>query len=185
MDGLITLLKFMFSGDGLYTLAFAILGMLAVLGALGVVLLPNIVHATMCLLLTFLSIAGIYMQAGAGFVGIIQIMVYAGAITILIVFAVMLIMDRDPGHTNPVVPHRGKLNWWAAFGSILFVATMFVVAFRSLWPTNGNGINENVEVQSIANLFLGEYVVAFEAAAVLLLVAVIGAIILAKGVEDK
>ncbi len=178
------LIQNLFTADMLYALVFTALAAVIILGAVGVVLLPNIIHNAYCLILTFLGVAGLYLQTGAGFVGIVQIFVYAGAISVLVIFAVMLVMDREPKRTSPFIP-KGKRNWWAAYGVILFVAAMFLTITKTVWPQFGSGLAEKTEVTQIADLFLGEYVIAFEAAAILLLVAVIGAIILAKGVKDE
>jgi len=178
------LVQFCLSGEGLYTLVFTALAAIILLGALGVVLFPNIIHSAYCLVLTFLGVAGLYMQAGAGFVGIVQILIYAGAISVLLIFAVMLVMDREPKYTSPFAP-KEKRNWWAAYGVILFIAAIFITITTTVWPKTGTGLADGTETAMIADLFLGNYVVAFEAAAILLLVAVIGAIILAKGVKDE
>lgn len=178
------LLQNLFTAETLYALVFTALAAIILLGALGVVFMPNIIHSAYCLILTFLGVAGLYLQAGAGFVGIIQILIYAGAISVLIIFAVMLVMDREPQRTSPFAPH-GKKNWWAAYGVIIFVASLFLTITKTVWPQFGEGLSEDAEMTQIADLFLGNYIVAFEAAAILLLVAVIGAIILAKGVKDE
>ena len=178
------LIQMLFTADTLYALVFLALAAVTLLGAAGVVLLPNIIHSAYCLILTFLGVAGLYLQAGAGFFGIVQILVYAGAISVLIIFAVMLVMDREPKRTSTFAP-KEKRNWWAAYGAILFVSSMILTITTTVWPQFGRGISEDAEMTQIADLFLGNYVVAFEAAAILLLVAVIGAIILAKGVKDE
>ncbi len=179
------LLSSILSAEFLDVLVFTALAAIIILGALGVVFMRNIVHSAYCLILTFLGVAGLYMEAGAGFVGIMQIMVYAGAISVLVIFAVMLVMDREPKRTSPFAP-KGKRNWWTAYGIVVFVGMLLVTIFKTVWPQyDASEVSSELAVNQIADLFLGDYVVAFEAAAILLLVAVIGAIMLAKGVKDE
>ncbi len=177
------MIQMIFSGETLYALVFTALAAIIILGALGVVFLPNIIHSAYCLILTFLGVAGLYLQAGAGFVGIMQIMVYGGAISVLVIFAVMLVMDREPRRTSPL--RSGKAPWIAGYGAFLFIAAMIVTVTKTVWPSEGSGLPEGMAMALIADQFLGNYIVAFEAAAILLLVAVVGALILAKGVEEK
>jgi NADH:ubiquinone oxidoreductase subunit 6 (subunit J) len=162
-------------------LVFMILGLITLLGALGVVAFKNIVHAALALVVSFLGVAGLYFQLQAEFLGLVQVMVYAGAISVLVIFAIMLVMDRDPETTNL----SNKVNrWWGGLIAFLFTA---LIGF-SIWESQftiqaGNGSGDRLG--QIAELLLGDYVVAFEVAAILLLVAVVGAIILAKGAKDQ
>ncbi len=174
---------FEFSAFSLYDGVFLAIGGVSILGALGVVLFRNIVHSALSLVLTFLGVAAIYFQLNAGFLGVIQILVYAGAISVLIIFAVMLLMDKEVERTNLPTP---RIKAWFAGLSItgmLLIAIIAAVGFSD-WPKAAlQGADNSVGL--LAELMLGDYVMAFEAAAILLLVAVIGAIILAKGAENK
>ncbi|MGI6430531.1 MAG: NADH-quinone oxidoreductase subunit J [Syntrophomonadaceae bacterium] len=100
-------------------LVFMILGLITLLGALGVVAFKNIVHAALALVVSFLGVAGLYFQLQAEFLGLVQVMVYAGAISVLVIFAIMLVMDRDPETTNL----SNKVNrWWGGLIALLFAA---------------------------------------------------------------
>ncbi|MEQ8200059.1 MAG: NADH-quinone oxidoreductase subunit J [Syntrophomonadaceae bacterium] len=163
-------------------LVFLIISGFTVASALGVVLSRNIVHSALALILTFIGVAMLFFGLGASFLGLVQILVYAGAVSVLTIFAIMLVMKPDPASTNPSTPSRathilgGLLAWSVVVG--LGMAIGF-----SRWPSLPAEPAGFDTVGVLANLLLGNYVVAFEAAAVLLLLAVVGAIILAKGAE--
>lgn len=164
-------------------LVFIALAGITLLAALGVVISRNIVHSALFLVLAFLGVAGIYFQLNAGFVGLVQIMVYAGAISVLIIFAIMLMMDVEASRTNlfnqsvPTIMTGGYVG-------ILLAAGLVGAIWFTKWPLAAAQVGDQ-GVEKLAGLMLGKYVVSFEVAAILLLVAVFGAIILAKGVEDK
>lgn len=164
-------------------ISFVLIAGITIVAALGVVTFKNIVHSALFLVLTFLGVAGIYFHLNAGFVGVVQILVYAGAISVLIIFAIMLVMDKDVKKTNLPNPSMGSR---LAGGYIILLLTVVLGAavWFSTFPISAQ-LPPKDEVGFLANLMLGKYVVPFEAAAVLLLVAVVGAIILAKGAEDK
>lgn len=160
---------------------FIILGFITLIGAVGVVSLNNIVHAALSLVISFLGVAGLYFQLQAEFLGLVQIMVYAGAISVLVIFAIMLVMDRDPANTN--LTHRIN-RWWGGLTAVLFAALIGLAIRQSQFAVQA-GSGSADRIGQIAELLLGDYVIAFEVAALLLLVAVVGAIILAKGAKDQ
>ena len=140
-------------------------------------------HAALFLVLTFLGVAGIYFQLNAGFIGLVQIMVYAGAISVLIIFAIMLVMDVEIGKTN-LFNQSVPTMMTGGYVSVLLAAELIGAIWFTKWPLSSvQAVDQGVE--KLAGLLLGPYVVSFEVAAILLLVAVFGAIFLAKGVEDK
>jgi NADH:ubiquinone oxidoreductase subunit 6 (subunit J) len=160
---------------------FIILGVITLFGAVGVVSFNNIVHAAISLVISFLGVAGLYFQLQAEFLGLVQVIVYAGAISVLIIFAIMLVMDRDPARTN--LTH--KINrWWGGLIAVLFAVFIGLAIRESQFPVQA-GSSSSERIGQLAELLLGDYVIAFEIAAILLLVAVVGAIILAKGAKDQ
>lgn len=158
---------------------FAVLAGVTLLGALGVVAFRNIVHAALSLVLSFLGVAALYFQLQAEFLGLVQILVYAGAISVLIIFAIMLVMDRDPNQTN--LSHRS--GWWGGVIALLLTGSLAAAVWRTDFAEQV-GTAAQDRVAQIAQLLMGDYVIAFEVAAILLLIAVVGAIILAKGAEE-
>ena len=160
---------------------FYALAGLAVLGALGVVLGRNIVHSALCLTASFIGVGCLYIFLSADFMGAVQILVYGGAVAILIVMAIMLTRREDMAHSNPSrsIPHQ-----LAAFVvSGMFLLVMAAVALMSPFQTAPVDLGDTVT--GIADLMLTKYVLPFEIVAVLLLIAMIGAIILAKGVDES
>ena len=163
---------------------FILLAVLTIGAALGVVASKNIIHSALMLVLTFLGVAGLYFQMNAGFIGLVQILIYGGAISILIIFAIMLVMDVEVGKTNlpsPSIPRR----MGGMYLAILLTATIAASIWFTNWPLAQVGSKGLNEMNVLADLMLGKYVVAFEVAAILLLVAVVGAIILAKGADEQ
>lgn len=171
------------SGITLSDVVFVVLAAITILAALGVVLARNIVHSAIFLVLTFLGVAGIYFQLNAGFVGLVQIMVYAGAISVLMIFAIMLVMDVEAEKTNLFNVSIPTIIAGAMVGCLLFVGLAGSIVFSKFPVSAVKSSDQGVDL--LAGLMLGKYVVPFEVAAILLLVAVVGAIILARGVEDK
>lgn len=165
------------------TVAFFIFAIIAVVAAWGVVTSKNIVHSALFLALSFVGVAALYVMLNADFLAAVQLLVYTGAISVMVVFAVMLTLRGDVNESNPETKNWG----WGALGAGLIFVTLTLVIMTNpewrLFPTAWTGTSSATD---LSYLLLTQYVVAFEAAAVLLTVAMIGAIILAKGVsEDK
>jgi len=160
---------------------FYVFAGISVLGALGVVLGRNIVHSALCLTASFIGIGCLYIFLSADFLGAVQFLVYGGAVAILIVMAIMLTRREDMAHSNP---SRSILHQLAALVIAgLFLLTMAAVALMSPFQAAPTDFGDTVT--GIADLMLTKYVLPFEIVAVLLLIAMIGAIILAKGVDES
>nr|WP_277999070.1 NADH-quinone oxidoreductase subunit J [Moorella sulfitireducens] len=152
------------------------LAAIVIASALAVVLLKNIVHSALFLVLTFAGVAGLYILLSAEFLAAVQILVYAGAIAVLIVFAIMLTRRGDIRASNLF-----NVNYLAAavVSLVLFVIAALATGRMTWMTTTGPGPGSNVG--AIAEAFLGPYAVPFEVAAILLLVGMVGAILLARG----
>ncbi|MDD3269524.1 MAG: NADH-quinone oxidoreductase subunit J [Syntrophomonadaceae bacterium] len=161
-------------------IVFLLIAAVILVAAVGVVAFKNIVHSALALILSFLGVAAVYFQLDAGFIGLVQILVYAGAVSVLFVFAVMLVMDRDAGETNLVNP---RTRWIGAIIALLLTSGLAAAVYLTKWPQMQEPFAGDA-VRQLAGLLLGDYAVAFETAAILLLIAVVGAIILAKGAEE-
>ncbi|MBZ4687118.1 MAG: hypothetical protein PWQ96_361 [Clostridia bacterium] len=160
-------------------LFFWLISAVIVLSALAVVFMKNIVHSALFLIVTFVGMAGIYALLQADFIAAVQILVYAGAIAILIVFAVMLTRRGDIRASNP-------FNGYAIIASLACLA--FLVVTVSMIFNSGFEIVESVGksvVEPLAIAMMGDFVISFEVAALLLLEALVGAIILARGVKKE
>ena len=146
--------------------------------AIGVIHSKNIVHSALLLILTFIGIAVVFIFLEADFLGLVQILIYAGAISILIVFAVMLTRKIEMKNSNPF----NKLRWV----SLIFCLGFFGLIARLILVSGLTYKNLEVKntIGSIAEGFFGNYMIPFEISAILLLIAMVGAIILAKGVKN-
>lgn len=164
-------------------LAFAFIALITVLSALGMVLSRNIVHSALALILTFIGVAALFFNLGAGFLGLVQILVYAGAISVLIIFAIMLVMHGEAAKTNRFNPSLGTHLWGGYIAAVMTIGLVATIWFSELPEVKGRTVEDAVGL--LAELLMGKYVIAFEVAAVLLLLAIVGAIILARGVEEK
>lgn len=154
---------------------FAFFALLTLGAALMVVTTRNLLHAALWLIAAFFGIAAIFVMLQAEFLAVVQVLIYIGAISTLIIFAVMLtrrIMD-------PQLP-RFNSQWGVVggFAALLFVGLAAVVT-RVAWPVATGEVPPDA-IQQLGAGFVGTYVVPFEVASVLLVVAMIGAIIIAR-----
>jgi NAD(P)H-quinone oxidoreductase subunit 6 len=158
-------------------ICFLVLSATLVLGSLAVVLLPNIVYSAFLLGGVFLSVAGLYLLLNASFVAAAQVLVYVGAVNVLILFAIMLVNKREDLSSIPGLLLRRVLSGTVCIG--LF-ALLLRVAFTTHWALPGPiPVGEEATIR-IGEHFFSDYLLPFELASVLLLMAMIGAIVLAR-----
>lgn len=179
-------------------IAFWVLSAITVGSALAVFLSRNLMHAVVFLILAFVGNAGLFLTLSADFIAVAQVLIYAGAISVLLVFAVMLtpLSSRDNGNSLYVVP--GVLAGLGIAAVIVFVSVD--VDWSQIAPGLGRVVDwTNVEltgdalaarsfddtIERIGELLLGRYVLAFEVASVLLLFALLGAITLVQEEPDS
>ncbi len=162
--------------------AFWVLSAITVGSALAVFAVRDLIHALVFLIVSFLGVAGLFITLSADFIAVAQILIYAGAISVLFVFAVMLtpLGSRDNANSLYVVP--GVLA-----GSALAALVVFVAVDASWNELAGSALEAaafETTVDEIGKLLLGRYVLAFELASVLLLFALLGAIVLVHQHSD-
>lgn len=159
-------------------ISFTILAFFALISALGVVLSKNAVYSALSLLFHFLTIALMYFALSAQFLGIVQVIVYAGAIVVLFLFVIMLI----GGTITPVISETRPNARTAAviLGSLVLLGLLFAIA-RGM-PALGPAIGapDNGSVQAVGIPLYTTYLLPFELASVLLLAGMLGGIVLAK-----
>ncbi|HET9922238.1 MAG TPA: NADH-quinone oxidoreductase subunit J [Ktedonobacteraceae bacterium] len=175
----------------LATLLFWIIAVILVGAALMVVGLRSIVHSALALIVLFAMASGIYLLLNAEFIAIVQILIYAGAVTILILFALMLTrisnINQDSNPTNR--------QWWLALIICVLVGVGIMLAVtispHAVADTgNGGGqlpanVNNVVRIGQLLYSPTGySYVLPFEIASLVLLVAIIGAIVIGRE-EDQ
>ncbi|MDA0699938.1 MAG: NADH-quinone oxidoreductase subunit J [bacterium] len=160
---------------------FVILAVVMIVGALGVVLLRQPVHAALSLVGTLLVLAVTYVALEAHFLAAVQVVVYAGAIMVLFLFVIMLLNVRDA--TGPTRPLPG-LRWFAYAGGVVVAASVAAVAFWHSRPAADPAIvSANLQdggPAGIADVLFGELLLAFHLVGVLLLTGVVGAVALVQ-----
>lgn len=164
---------------------------IALAGALGVVTLPNPVHAALSLVLTLFGVAVLFLAQAAHFLAIVQVIVYAGAVVVLFLFVIMLLgVDRTESDVA-VEPLRAQRPAAAIIGAAalgLLVALSRVNFSVGGQSTAGAADGPGTNVEKIADSVFTRYVYAFEITSVLLVIAVVGAVLLArkpKAMADK
>ncbi len=148
--------------------------------ALVVVLSRNMIYSVFALLFTFFGVAGIYVLLSADFLAVTQIMIYIGGILVLLIFGVMLTskitgVDVKSGQT-------GKVQmFFAGIISLFIIVLLFYIAVSTNWnrvESTAYEVNSTIEI--IGKQLLTNYLLAFESASVLLLIAIIGAALIAR-----
>ncbi|MFS0555752.1 NADH-quinone oxidoreductase subunit J [Brevibacillus sp. 179-C9.3 HS] len=162
--------------------AFFILSLLTIGGAVFMISFTRVVHMVISLGVTFISIAGLFVLLGADFVGVAQILVYSGAISILMLFGIML--------TKHDANDEGTGRTWKNRFVLLFVVVLFGLLFWGVqntpWPAPPPPPEAPVNnAKEIGIEVFTKFVIPFELLSVLLLVALVGAIIMAKKEGDN
>ncbi|MFJ7930519.1 NADH-quinone oxidoreductase subunit J [Peribacillus sp. NPDC096448] len=161
-------------------IAFIGLALVAIVGGVLLITLTKVVHMVIALVFTFLGVAGIYMLLSAEFVAIVQILIYSGAITIVMLFGIMLTK-----HQENDAPAKGG---WGNFSLLAAIAGFAVAVYLGIYnldiPVQPTALHEENTKQIGIELF-SKYVIPFEVMSVLLLVALVGAIVLAKKDDEE
>ncbi len=161
---------------------FIILSVITTITAIMVIAQRNPVASAIYLIVTFFSLAGIYLLLGAQFVAIIQVLVYAGAIMVLFLFVIMLLnLEKE----KKLVARHRLLRVLGVFLGIILLGQIGMI-FASVLPKGPKGTFPIEKVATLGNteviarLLFTDYLLPFEITSVLLLVAIVGAIVLAK-----
>ncbi len=169
---------------------FFILALIAVLAAVGVIVQRSVVRSALFLLVNFTSLAGLYLLLNAQFVAVVQVIVYAGAVVVLFLFVVMLLgIERAEdaaeaaaeGSGAGLVVRRLQRAQWVA-GALLGVLLLAGIAWAvvSARPGAGPPLVRTDNVRQLGEALMTGLAVPFELVAVVLLVAIIGTVVLAK-----
>lgn len=160
----------------LYTIIFYFFAIITLVAAAIVVFSKNIVHSAFALLFTFFGVAGLYVLMMADFLAITQLMIYVGGILVLVLFGVML--------TSSVIDVQMKTGTVQTFPAVLIVAalagTLVGVFWSTDWKVSANAAGFETTAGSIGKMLLSTYLLPFEIASVVLLVALIGAALIAR-----
>ena len=156
-------------------IAFAIIAALTVVSAVAAMSLRNLVHCALCLAVTFAGIAALYLQLGAAFVGWAQILVYIGAVAILIVFAILLTRSGE-STLQPILSR----SWGVGIAIALLVFAVLAKAIMtSSLASHQPPLKPDPTVREIGNQLMTRYVLPLETMGLLLTAAAIGAVIIA------
>lgn len=163
--------------EGVQLVSMALLGLMMIGAALGVVLLSNIVYSAFLLGAVFVSLSGLFILLNAGFVAAAQILIYVGAVNVLILFGIMLVNKRE----DFIV----QANAWvgkvvAAVVCVGLFALLGAMILSTPWSlSDAIAAGDNATVMIGLHLF-SDFLLPFEVASVLLLIALLGAIVLAR-----
>lgn len=156
-------------------IAFWVLAVIGIAAALAVVVLRDVFRAALSLILCFLVVAGIYVTLSADFLAAVQILIYVGAISILIILAIMLTREVQRGSLS------NKLRIPAFVVVVLFFAVIAFAVTNTQWQISAVPPLEPTTAALAGKLFgEGGFILAVEIAAVLLLAAILGAIVLVR-----
>ena len=163
------------SGVTLGDLVFYLVAAVTIISAAGVAFSRNIVYSAFSLLGTFMGVAGLYVLLAADFVAVIQVLIYVGGILVLMIFAVML--------THRISDVRVSNRSVGRLPALVVIAGVAGVMAKAVLGTAWHTVPPGTPVPStyaIGNGFLGEYILPFELASVVLLAALIGAVVLSR-----
>ena len=161
--------------------SFVIIGLLTLAGAVAAVSLRNLVHCALMLMIAFAGLAALYLALGAQFVGFAQVLIYIGAVAILIVFAILLTRGSEP-------PQQSIFSGtWAT--SVGVAVVVFGIMSKTI--LSSHALNRDLRppprlaVREIGEQLMGKYVVPLEVIGLLLTAALIGAVIIAMHEKES
>ena len=162
------------------TLFFAIISLMAIVSAILVITCKNPINSALALIMTFFCLATYYVMLDAPFMAAVQVMVYAGAIMVLIVFTIMLLNIR----VNATQKHSHKIVLGSIIGLFTLINTV-VLLFKSqpsnpVGPYTGEMIKSLGHSELIGRDMFTTFLLPFEVTSILLLVAIVGSVVLAK-----
>src|SRR3984957_18829341 len=157
---------------------FYLLAAMMIIGGVLVITRRNAVHSAMALITTLLSQAALYLMLYAPFVAGVQIILYAGGIMVLFLFVIMLVsIDRS------IRERQFNSQWVVGLIAATALGGLFIAVYTkgtNIFPEHALSIVESDNTQQVATMLYGQYMFPFEIASLLLLVAIIGAVVMAK-----
>jgi NADH-quinone oxidoreductase subunit J len=160
------------------TVGFAALATLAIVCSLGVVSSRNVVHAAYWLLAASVTAAGLYFLLAANFVALLQLLVYAAAVAVLNIFTIMLTLRRREDAVRPL-----DFSWAALAIAVAFASMVTVAVIGATFPVGELPVRVP-DVADIGTALFSRWLLPFELASVVLLIAIVGAVWWSKEDED-
>ncbi|MBI2886413.1 MAG: NADH-quinone oxidoreductase subunit J [Chloroflexi bacterium] len=161
-----------------FQVAFYVLALMALAGAAGLAWARSVVHGALFLILALLAVAGLFLVLLADFLALVQVLLYGGAVAILILFAMMLTRARE----EPAALDNAQKPWAMLVCLLVFLGTV-AVAYATPWPRSGSF--SHVGFEAIGVSLFTQWAIPFEIASLVLLVAMVGAIIIARAEEQE
>ncbi len=159
---------------------FYILAIVSIISAIGVVSVPNVVHAGLFLILSLLGVAGFYILLSNEFLALVQILIYAGTISILLLLALMLTRGREQN-----LPSVGAGAQWplALIGAVVLIAVLLTAILDVQWPRD-DGFVTLIDINTLGGALFRDWLLPFELVSVVLTVALIGAVVISHRDEE-
>jgi len=157
---------------------FYLLALLTVVAAVGVVTVPNVVHAALFLILSLLGVAGFYILLSSEFLALVQVLIYGGAVATIILFGLMLTRGRD-------LPEMGPGAQWpfALLACGALVVVLLTAVLDSTWPGDAGEVTL-ISINTLGSVLFREWLLPFELASLVLLIALIGAVVISANEEE-
>jgi NADH-quinone oxidoreductase subunit J len=170
---------------------FVVASIMILGGAIGVIVRSHPVHAALSLVLTLFGVAVLFVSLHAHFLAAVQVIVYAGAIVVLFLFVIML-LGVDRSEDISIEPITAQRPLAVAIGvGIAAIVSAAVVSSADIVNRKGDGLdrttvaNPDANIRQVARSVFGDYVFAFELASVLLVVAVVGTVLMARRISSS
>ncbi len=163
--------------QGVQVVSFGLLSLMVLGAALGVVLANNIVYSAFLLGGVFMSMSGLYILLNAGFVATAQVLIYVGAVNVLILFAIMLVNKREDFAPLSYAWIRKGVTGLVCVGLFVLLSAMVLT---TPWAISSAPVSGDGATVLMGEHFFSDFLLPFELASVLLLIALVGAIILAR-----
>jgi NADH:ubiquinone oxidoreductase subunit 6 (subunit J) len=158
---------------------FDVMAATVIVGALGVVLVRNVVYAALMLIVSLMGVAGLYILLSVEFLALVQVLIYGGAVTVLILFALMLTRVRDlKQHLD------GDQRPLAAVAALALLGAFATMVYKTTWPRDINEVTV-IPFNDIGTALFNRWAVPFEIASGVLLVALVGAIVISMQEEGE
>ena len=160
---------------------FYILAIIAIVASLGVVTVPNIVHAALFLILSLLMVAGFYILLSNEFLALVQVLIYAGTVGVLLLFGLMLTRGRDQN-----LPSVAMGAQWPAglLASVVLMAVLLTAVLDVEWPRDIGEVTL-ININTLGGALFRDWLLPFELVSVVLTVALIGAVVIAHSEEGE
>lgn len=160
-------------------IVFDLIALMAIIAAVGVVVSPNVVHSALFLILNLLGVAGFYILLSSEFLALVQVLIYAGAVATIILFGLMLTRGRE----MPVASVGAQ--WPLALLAAGTLAVVLLIAvLDSEWPRDVGEVTI-VGINTLGGALFRDWLLPFEIASLVLLVALIGAVVISRPEEGE